>query len=139
MNALELLRGLDEEVRRGLEAARDGDEGARDGLVAHLREHCSLQEEHLFPKIEENAAAADVLDDLYRDHEIIIDVLLELERSPVHSPELVALIDELEEVLEAHFAVEEADVYSYIEGAWPPALLEEIGAAMERRPKPPAA
>ena len=80
MNALEFLRKQHEEIRvfcaklrelRGVEARRR----TVTGLARLVRAHASLEEEYLYPKLENEADVADLVDGAYRDHEHLDEVV----------------------------------------------------------------
>jgi hemerythrin-like domain-containing protein len=130
VNALQLLRWQHTRARRLLGQARGGDLQARTEIVALLREHATAEEEHVLAKLEGDDAIATALEDAYREHEILGDVLLELDRTPSDARELAALLEELEELLETHIQIGEGSLFPYIERAWPSSMLDEVGKTM---------
>ena len=131
MNALEFLRKQHEEIRvfcaklrelRGVEARRR----TVTGLARLVRAHASLEEEYLYPKLENEADVADLVDGAYRDHEHLDEVVTDLESCPPDDPALVGIVEE-------HVSVEEGRLLAWINTAWTAAQLGELGRAMQAR------
>jgi hypothetical protein len=133
VNALQLLRWEHTRARRLLAQARRGDGQARTAVLELLRRHAALEEEHIFAKLDGDDEIAGTLEDGYREHEVMEEILLDLERCPASVTEIVALLDELEETLETHVLIEEERLFPHIERAWPSSMLDEIGKTIAAR------
>ncbi len=136
-NALQLLRRQHAHARRLLSEARRarGSEAAdtRLRLIVFLRAHTSLEDEHIFAKLEGDDEVASLVEDGYREHELLAELLVELERMSSEDPQVPALLDELEEILDGHTAIEEGKLFPYIERVWPGSLIDEVGRRIAGR------
>jgi hemerythrin superfamily protein len=138
MNALEFLRKQHEEIRmfcaklrelRNVEARRR----TVSGLARLVRSHASLEEEYLYPKLENEPEIGELVDGAYRDHEHLDEVVADLESCAPDDPALAGIVEELEELFEEHVAVEEGRLFAWIEPAWAATVLGELGTAMQAR------
>ncbi len=138
MTVEDLLRGQHREMEELVRRARalgssSGRLRARDELAKLLRAHSSLEEEELYPKLEGIDETADWADASFRAHELIKEVLLELDGCAPDEAEYLGILDELEELLDEHFGFEEKRVLPWLVAEWPEEQREALGAEMAAR------
>ncbi len=134
----ELLRAQHGEIRDSFRRARAlgssaGRLRARDDLARLLRAHAAVEEEQLYPKLEGGEDTADWADASYRAHELIRDVLLELDACPPDDIEYAGIVDELEEIVDEHVGFEERRILAWLARAWPTDRREQLGTEMAAR------
>jgi hemerythrin HHE cation binding domain-containing protein len=134
----ELLRAQHEEIKDSFRRARalgsiPGRLRARDELATFLRAHTAVEEEQLYPKLEGLEETADWADVSYRAHELIREVLLELDACSPDDIEYAGIVDELEEIVEEHVGFEERRILGWVAGAWPEDRRAQLGAEMAAR------
>ena len=138
MNALDFLRKQHEDIRvycaklrelKNLEARRR----TVSGLARLLRGHASLEEEYVYPKLENEAELGDLVDGAFRDHEHLDEVLTELESCPPDDPAVVGIVDELEELFGEHVTLEESRIFGWLSDAWTGGQLSELGRTLQAR------
>lgn len=107
----------------------------RNELGKILRGHMQIEEEFLYSRLDDEAAIEDTIDDSFTEHEELKDALGELERCDPSGDDFDAMIDEVEDDVVAHFAEEEAELLPWLESAWSPRTLDDVGTMMEERYK----
>jgi hemerythrin superfamily protein len=137
MNATELLRAEHRdlvELISELEFEQDSEEESRDlsrfnELKDALLLHALIEEEVLYPALEEFDETRELAHDAYMDHQQIDDALTELfERLSRNFTNQFATLTDL---IERHFDHEETKLFPYAEELIGNARLEEMGRRME--------
>lgn len=137
MKATDLLRNQHEEAKRLLEALSWAEGAfrvpARTQLTLALRGHMAVEEELLYPRLEDKDEYEDMVSDFFREHEEIRTAIAELERCEVDDPEFEDLTDELQEILLHHFGEEESELFARIESTFTSEIQDELGSAILAR------
>lgn len=125
------IRGLVLRTRSfdGLEARQH----SRDELVRLLLAHCSIEEEYLYAKLEENEDTVDWAESAFFAHEQLREILEELSSCAPGEPEFEPILDELDELLEEHLLLEEQRVIPWLTDHWPKERLAELADQMAAR------
>ena len=103
-----------------------------DRIVTDLEVHARIEEELFYPAVNELPRARHLIAEARADHDAVRDVVTELEVVEAGDPAFAAKIDELREIVLAHLAEEEDDVFQLAQ-ALGPERLGDLGAALDAR------
>jgi hypothetical protein len=106
---------------------------ARNDLARLVRAHTSMVEEHVYAKLEAVEETADLAEDSFHAHELLIDVLAELDRLSPDDAEFAPVLDELDDLLAEHLAIEERRVLPWLAAHWSREEVEALGEQMAAR------
>lgn len=133
MRSIDLLReqhrSLEKLVSQAL-AAR-GPERIRvlGELAEELILHSALEEEHLYPALQQNGMEQ-AAERALRDHERIRELVGEILEIKRHDPRLDGKVSDLASATREHFATEERTVFPALEASFNAEQLETMGDAM---------
>jgi hemerythrin-like domain-containing protein len=137
MNATQLLEMQHDEAKTILESLKRADVPARQRLVAELsaalRGHATIEEERLYPRLEEKAETHELIRESWREHEEMKIALGDLERCAVEDIEFIDLVERLEKVVLHHVEEEEGELFPKIEDLFSADFLDRLGDEMEER------
>ena len=104
-----------------------------DQIIAALSKHASIEEQHFYPTVREQAAdiEADVLEGL-EEHHIVKWTLSELQDLPTEHERFDAKVTVLMESVRHHVEEEEQDMFPKVRAAMGRKALTELGATMEK-------
>jgi hemerythrin-like domain-containing protein len=132
----DLLREQHREAASLLAVLREAQIDERPRLLARLasalRAHTAAEDEILYPKLEDDESE-ELLDQAYRDHEELREILADLEQADVSSAELGHLLDELEELQSRHTTIEEDEVFALLEERFDEAQLAGLSRQLAKR------
>ena len=138
MNAFTLLKADHEKVAGILENIEETTERAvkgRDELFAQLKQeldlHARIEEEVLYPALEEAEETRDITLEAYEEHRLVKQLLAELETEPKDTEEWPAKFSVLKENIEHHVEEEEGEMFSQARTALSEAEIEELGERLQ--------
>lgn len=118
MNAFALLKADHEKVAGILTTIEETTERAvkgRDELFARLKAeldlHAKIEEEILYPALEETEEAREITLEAYEEHRLVKQLLTELEAEPKDTEEWTAKFSVLKENIEHHVEEEEGEMF----------------------------
>ena len=118
MNAFALLKADHEKVAGILETIEETTERAvkgRDELFARLKAeldlHAMIEEEILYPALEDTEEAPEITLEAYEEHRVVKQLLSELEIEPKDTEEWTAKFSVLKENIEHHVEEEEGEMF----------------------------
>ena len=142
MRATDLLRQQHREARALLGRLAEVPAGDRTAclakLSAALRGHADLEEELLYPELEDDADFEELVSDAFQEHEEIRGALADLERCPTDDEEFPDLVHALGDIVQHHLRDEEEELLPRVDAAFGHAALAELGARMLLRTEPRA-
>jgi hypothetical protein len=106
---------------------------ARDELLSFLRAHSSLEEEQIDAKLEDLEDITEWVDASFRAHELMKEVGDELEATSPADAEYLAVMDELEELVDEHVELEETRLLTRLVDRLARDRREALGAEMAAR------
>ena len=136
MNAIELLKRDHDRMKVLLtRAVTAGGEQRREHLLADLHRdlvtHERLEEELLYPKLQENPRTREIVLEGYEEHHVADQILDELLETPPDTDVWKAKMKVLKESIEHHIEEEERDMFKKARKVLTDAELEQIGEQME--------
>lgn len=140
MDALRLLKDDHTKVKKMLEELDGTTERAEktrtegfDRLKHELAIHETIEEEILYPALQEFAKTKDITLEAYEEHHVVDQIVAELEATPVSDETWGAKLTVMKENLEHHIEEEEDDMFKQARQVMEPAELEELGERMAAR------
>jgi iron-sulfur cluster repair protein YtfE (RIC family) len=138
MNAFTLLKTDHEKVAGILESIEDTTERAvkgRDELFAQLKAeldlHAMIEEEILYPALEETEEAREITLEAYEEHRLVKQLLAELEAEPKDTEEWTAKFTVLKENIEHHVEEEEGEMFKKARAALSEEEIETLGDRLQ--------
>jgi iron-sulfur cluster repair protein YtfE (RIC family) len=138
MNAFALLKADHEKVAGILETIENTTERAlkgREELFVRLKEeldlHARIEEEILYPALEETEEAREIALEAYEEHRLVKQLLGELEAEPKDSEEWTAKFTVLKENIEHHVEEEEGEMFKKARLALNEEEIEELGVRLQ--------
>jgi len=138
MNAFTLLKADHEKVAGILESIEDTTERAvkgRDELFAQLKAeldlHAMIEEEILYPALEETEEAREITLEAYEEHRLVKQLLAELEAEPKDTEEWTAKFTVLKENIEHHVEEEEGEMFKKARAALSEEEIETLGDRLQ--------
>lgn len=138
MNPFTLLKADHEKVAGILESIDETTERAvkgRDELFAQLKQeldlHAKIEEEILYPALEEKDETRDITLEAYEEHTLVKDLLAQLEVEPKNTEEWKAKFTVLKENIEHHVEEEEGEMFKKARTALSAAEIETLGDRLE--------
>src|SRR5687767_5777523 len=138
MNAFALLKADHEKVAGILEKIDETTERAvkgRDELFAQLKAeldlHAMIEEEILYPALEETEEAREITLEAYEEHRLVKQLLAELEAEPKDTEEWTAKFTVLKENVEHHVEEEEGEMFKKARKVLSQEEIDELGARLE--------
>lgn len=138
MNAFALLKADHEKVAGILEAIDETTERAvkgRDELFARLKAevdlHAMIEEEILYPALEDTEEARDITLEAYEEHRLVKQLLSELEAEPKDTEEWTAKFTVLKENIEHHVEEEEGEMFKKARQALSEEEIETLGDRLQ--------
>lgn len=139
MNAFELLKADHEKVAGILETIDETTERAvkgRDELFAQLKAeldlHAMIEEEILYPALEETEEAREIALEAYEEHRVVKQLLTELEAEPKDTEEWTAKFSVLKENIEHHVEEEEGEMFTKARKALSNEQIETLGEQLQQ-------
>ena len=139
MNAFALLKADHEKVAGILETLEDTTERAvkgRDELFAQLKAeldlHAMIEEEILYPALEETDEAREITLEAYEEHRVVKQLLAELEAEPKDTEEWTAKFSVLKENIEHHVEEEEGEMFTKARKALSEEQIESLGEELQQ-------
>jgi iron-sulfur cluster repair protein YtfE (RIC family) len=124
-----LLVKLDETTERAEVTRADGLEKLRRKLDVHE----TIEEEILYPALEEFAKTKDITLEAYEEHHVVDMVMSELEATPVTDDTWAAKLTVAKENLEHHIEEEEGAMFKQARQVMDNAELDELGDRLAAR------
>ena len=138
MNAFALLKADHEKVAGMLETIENTTERALKGraeLFARLKEeldlHAKIEEEILYPALEEIEETREIALEAYEEHRLVKQLLGELEAEPKNSEEWTAKFTVLKEDIEHHVEEEEGEMFKKAKQALTKEEIDELGERLQ--------
>lgn len=138
MNAFALLKADHEKVAGILETLEDTTERAvkgRDELFAQLKAeldlHAMIEEEILYPVLEDTEEAREITLEAYEEHRLVKQLLAELEAEPKDTEEWTAKFTVLKENIEHHVEEEEGEMFKKARAALREEEIEALGDRLQ--------
>src|SRR5687768_15631996 len=138
MNAFTLLKADHEKVAGILESIEDTTERAvkgRDELFSQLKAeldlHAMIEEEILYPALEDTEEAREITLEAYEEHRLVKQLLAELEAEPKDTEEWTAKFTVLKENIEHHVEEEEGEMFKKARAALSEAEIETLGDRLQ--------
>jgi len=138
MNAFALLKADHEKVAGILESIEETTERAvkgRDELFAQLKSeldlHAMIEEEILYPALEEAEETRDIALEAYEEHRLVKQLLAELEAEPKDSEEWTAKFSVLKENVEHHVEEEEGEMFKKARQVLSEEEIETLGNQLQ--------
>jgi iron-sulfur cluster repair protein YtfE (RIC family) len=138
MNAFALLRADHEKVAGILETIEGTTERAAKGrdelfmrLKAELDLHALIEEEILYPALEEVEETRDITLEAYEEHRLVKQLLSELEAEPKDTEEWTAKFTVLKENIEHHVEEEEGEMFKKARQALSEEEIEALGDELQ--------
>jgi len=101
---------------------------AIDRYELELVNHFEIEEQILFPAIENSLGKLSLVASLIAEHREVEEIVAQLRSAPT-----AALLERLCGLLSEHIRREESDLFQLAQSRLPEAVLVELGAAIERR------
>ncbi len=138
MNAFTLLKADHEKVAGILEQIDETTERAVKGrdelftqLKAELDLHAKIEEEILYPALEEPKETHEITLEAYEEHRLVEQLLAELEAEPKDTEEWTAKFTVLKENVEHHVEEEEGEMFKKARQALSEEEIEELGKRLQ--------
>ena len=138
MNAFALLKADHEKVAGILKTIEDTTERAvkgRDELFARLKAeldlHAQIEEEILYPALENTDEAREITLEAYEEHRLVKQLLAELEAEPKDTEEWTAKFTVLKENIEHHVEEEEGEMFTKARKALSEEEIEALGEQLQ--------
>ena len=140
MDALKLLKEDHDKVRSMLEkldATTERAEKTRTEMLQTLKRelgvHETLEEELLYPALEEFARTKDIALEGYEEHHVVDQIMAELEDTPVEDETWAAKLTVMKENLEHHIEEEETEMFPKARKVMNAGELADLGDRMAAR------
>lgn len=134
MNPFNLLKSDHEKVAGLLDSIEETTERAakgRDELFARLKQeldlHAQIEEEIFYPALEDSEETRDVTLEAYEEHNLVKQLLAELEAAPKDTEEWTAKFTVLKENVEHHVEEEEGEMFTKARQVLSEDELESLG------------
>ena len=124
-----LLVKLDKTTERAEVTRADGLEALRRKLDVHE----TIEEEILYPALEQFAKTKDITLEAFEEHHVVDMVMSELEATPVTDDTWAAKLTVAKENLEHHIEEEEGEMFKQARQVMDSAELDEIGDRLSER------
>ena len=138
MNAFTLLKADHEKVAGILSSIEETTERAvkgRNDLFAKLKSeldlHAKIEEEILYPALEETDEAREITLEAYEEHRLVKQLLTELEAEPKDTEEWTAKFSVLKENIEHHVEEEEGEMFKKARQALSEEEIETLGEQLQ--------
>lgn len=138
MNAFELLKSDHERVSGILEKIDETTERAlktREELFTQLKNeldlHTEIEEEIFYPAIEDAEETRDITLEAYEEHNLVKQLLVELEAEPKDDEKWTAKFTVLKENIEHHVEEEEGEMFKKARKVLSQGEIEELGVQLE--------
>ena len=138
MNAFELLKQDHEKVSgifEKLEPTTERGVKTREELFAQLKQeldiHARIEEEIFYPAIRDARETREITLEAYEEHNVVKQLLAELEQLPVDDETWAAKLKVLQENVEHHVEEEETEMFSSARDVLSTEQIEELGTRME--------
>ena len=138
MNAFALLKADHEKVAGILNSIDETTERAvkgRNELFAQLKSeldlHAKIEEEILYPALEETEEAREITLEAYEEHRLVKQLLAELEAAPKDTEEWTAKFSVLKENIEHHVEEEEGEMFKKARQALSEEEIETLGEQLQ--------
>lgn len=138
MNAFALLKADHEKVAGILETIEGTTERALKGrdelfvrLKAELDLHAMIEEEILYPALEEVEETRDITLEAYEEHRLVKQLLAELEAEPKDTEEWTAKFTVLKENIEHHVEEEEGEMFKKARQGLSEEEIESLGDQLQ--------
>ena len=140
MDAIQLLKDDHEKMRKLLSEADETTERGvktREELFQRIKKeltiHETIEEEILYPALEEHRRTKEIVLEGYEEHHVADLLLGELETLPVDDERWGAKLGVMKENIEHHIEEEEGEMFPKARQIFDATELEELGARMEAR------
>jgi iron-sulfur cluster repair protein YtfE (RIC family) len=138
MNAFELLKQDHKKVSgifEELEPTTERGIKTREELFARLKQeldiHARIEEEIFYPAIKEAKETRDITLEAYEEHNVVKQLLAELDELPKSDETWGAKLKVLKENVEHHVEEEEGEMFTGAREVLSPEQIEELGTRME--------
>lgn len=132
MNITELLKEDHREVESLIAQLEDGGDRETFGKLRNaLRMHTQIEENILYPALENFDETEDLADQSYQDHDEVDGLLDDMGSTDPQSEEFQDLLSELKESIELHVQQEENQLFPRAENLLGIETLEEMGDVAE--------
>jgi len=142
MNAFELLKQDHKKVSgifENLEPTTERGVKTREELFAQLKLeldiHARIEEEIFYPAIKEAKETRDITLEAYEEHNVVKQLLAELDELPKSDETWGAKLKVLKENVEHHVEEEEGEMFTSVREVLSREQIEELGARMEAAKK----
>lgn len=142
MDALQLLKGDHEKVKRmldELDATTERAEKTRTETFERLKHdltiHETIEEEFLYPALEEFAKTKDITLEAFEEHHVVDQIVAELEATAVSDETWGAKLTVMKENLEHHIEEEEGEMFPKARQVMDADELLDLGDKMAARKK----
>ena len=126
-----LLGEMDETTERGVKT--------REELFARLKQemlvHEALEEELLYPTLEEHDKTKEVSLEGYEEHHVVNEIMAELEETPVDDEKWAAKFAVMKENIEHHIEEEEDEMFKKARQVLDSDQIEALGDRLQQRKK----
>ncbi len=138
MNAIELLKSDHQKVSGLLEKIDETTERAlktREDLFTQLKSeldlHAEVEEQIFYPAIEDAEETREITLEAYEEHNLVKQLLTELEAEPKDDEKWTAKFTVLKENIEHHVEEEEGEMFKKARKVLSQEEIEELGAQLE--------
>jgi hemerythrin-like domain-containing protein len=142
MNPFNLLKSDHEKVAGILSSIDETTERAakgRDELFARLKQelelHTKIEEEIFYPALEDSEQTRDITLEAYEEHNLVKQLLAELEAAPKDTEEWTAKFTVLKENIEHHVEEEEGEMFKKARTALSEDEIEALGDRLQEAKK----
>lgn len=142
MDALQLLKGDHYKVKRmldELDATTERAEKTRTEVFERLKHdltiHETIEEEILYPALEQFAKTKDITLEAFEEHHVVDLIVAELDATPVTDETWAAKLTVMKENLEHHIEEEEDEMFKQARQVMDRNELADLGDQMEARKK----
>jgi hemerythrin-like domain-containing protein len=142
MNAIELLKQDHQEAMTLIEELEIADEDTDEEetldvqtfsrLQSALKLHTRMEEEVFYPALEQFGETRDLVQEAYREHEQVDELLAQLSILKPTEESFQELLSELRDSIEHHVEEEEGEMFPKAEELCGPERLNELGRQMEQ-------
>ncbi|MDQ4145137.1 MAG: hemerythrin domain-containing protein [Actinomycetota bacterium] len=142
MDGLDLLKDDHRKVEKLLEqmdSTTEDDVSKREHLfrelTSEMQAHEIIEEEILYPALQEHPKAKEIVLEGYEEHHVVDTIMNELNEVPFDDERWSAKFSVMKENIEHHIEEEEEEMFEQAENIFDATELEELGARMQERKK----
>ncbi len=137
MNSLTLLRKDHREVKELLKQSEDADTAQKQKLFeqikSELQVHETIEEEIFYPALKEHAKTKELALEAYEEHQVVDQIMSELEQLSPDDEAWDAKFSVMEENLKHHINEEEREMFEQAQKVFSDEELDQLGEQMLQR------